>query len=70
MKVKIFYNGYTSTSVKEMEMPQIPNVGDGLSIRFEKDNTMQLECFKIESIDWYCTNGVVNFVELFLTDDY
>ena len=69
MKAKLIYGGDETTETKEVELPQIPNVGDGFVVVLQKDGQRQSAHCVVKSVDYWIENGVFRSVEIWLEDE-
>ena len=69
MKAKLTYWGEQKMQTTELELEQIPRVGDGMAIKIETDNCYEFASCDVVSIDWHITNGVLDYVIIYLIDE-
>ncbi|MGM5471421.1 hypothetical protein ACS386_14170 [Flavobacteriaceae bacterium LMO-SS05] len=69
MKVKLTYDGNETLQTKEVDLPQVPRVGDGFCIILESEEKRKFIPCIVKSVDWWIENGKFKKAEIFLIDE-
>jgi len=69
MKAKLIYNGEETAETQEVDLPQIPRVGDGFCVLIDNVEKRVFASCVVESIDWWIENGKLRNVEIYLKDE-
>ena len=69
MKVKLIYNGNNTSKTQEVNLPQIPRVGDCFCVLTSNEKNREFASCVVESVDWWIENGKLRNVELYLKDE-
>lgn len=69
MKVRLTYNGNNTTETQEVDLFQIPRVGDGFCVLIDNEEKREFASCVVESIDWWIENGKLRNVDVFLKDE-